>query len=289
MKIENFNIVTTFLALWLAVTLGSTLENYLAYFLILSIGILHGSNDIRIINKVQNNGNRSLKQSLLGYILIVLLGTALFYFIPALGLVVFILISGYHFGEQHFSALESDYQMAKFGLYFFYGCFVIFLLLFTNALEAQDIIYNIAQFNVDKPLLMIPLLIAGIGFGSAMAFFAYKGLLPKWYKELFFLFVFFIVFSTAGLLWSFAIYFILWHSLPSLLHQIAFLNGKITKDTIFNYVKTSFIYWFISVVGLFLFFIYLVEDQDLFLAIFFSFLAAITFPHVLVMSKIFEH
>ncbi|NNC45833.1 MAG: hypothetical protein HKN99_08120, partial [Winogradskyella sp.] len=175
-----------FLALWLAVTLGSTLENYLAYFLILSIGILHGSNDIRIINKVQNNGNRSLKQSLLGYILIVLLGTALFYFIPALGLVVFILISGYHFGEQHFSALESDYQMAKFGLYFFYGCFVIFLLLFTNAVEAQDIIYNIAQFNVDKPLLMIPLLIAGIGFGSAMAFLPTKDFCQSGIKNCFF-------------------------------------------------------------------------------------------------------
>lgn len=289
MKIENFNIVTTFLALWLAVTLGSTLENYLAYFLILSIGILHGSNDIRIINKVQNKASHNALKSLFYYILVVVLGTLLFYFIPALGLIMFIMISGYHFGEQHFHWIESEHRFAKYCLYFFYGCFVIFLILFTNSAEAYSIIYDISKFSVDKATLKLPLIVSAVGLGCSMGFFAYNRVLTKWYKELFLLFVFFIVFSTAGLLWSFAIYFILWHSLPSLLDQIEFLNGSITKSTIVNYMKTSFIYWFISVVGLFLFFYYLVEDQDLFLAIFFSFLAAITFPHVLVMSKIFKH
>ncbi|MGY8916478.1 MAG: Brp/Blh family beta-carotene 15,15'-dioxygenase, partial [Flavobacteriales bacterium] len=93
-------------------------------------------------------------------------------------------------------------------------------------------------------------------------------------------------FKTASLLWSFAIYFILWHSLPSLVDQIRFLYGGVTKKNIILYLKTSFVYWAISVIGLALFFLFFGGDSDTFLSFFFSFLAAITFPHVLVMTRL---
>ena len=68
--------------------------------------------------------------------------------------------------------------------------------------------------------------------------------------ELFLLLVFAVVFYKSTLIWSFAIYFILWHSLPSILDQTKQLYGCISKENVLRYIKSSFLYWFVSVFGL---------------------------------------
>ena len=52
--------------------------------------------------------------------------------------------------------------------------------------------------------------------------------------ELFLLMVFAVVFYKSTLIWSFAIYFILWHSLPSILDQTKQLYGCISKEMFLN-------------------------------------------------------
>ncbi|CAN0604007.1 unnamed protein product, partial [Ectocarpus sp. 12 AP-2014] len=86
--LESFTIVTTFFALWLAVTFENNIENILAYVLILTFGILHGANDIKLIQKA-NSRTRSKKGflvTLFYYILFVLVSGLLFLFIPAFAL-----------------------------------------------------------------------------------------------------------------------------------------------------------------------------------------------------------
>jgi Brp/Blh family beta-carotene 15,15'-monooxygenase len=109
------------------------------------------------------------------------------------------------------------------------------------------------------------------------------------FLELFYLLLFCIVFFTASLVWSFTLYFILWHSLPSLADQVEFLYKEVNKETIIKYVKASFIYWLLSVVGFFVLVQFFKDNPTVMLSFFFSFLAAITFPHVLVMHKILKH
>lgn len=286
-KLQNFNIVTTFLCLWLAVYLPIDFEVYLACFFILSVGLLHGANDIKIIKSIYQQKNLSFYKTLVLYIGVVILGTLMFYFIPAITLLLFVLVSGYHFGEQHFHHIDSNNRYLKQLLYFSYGCAVIFLLLYTNATESLKIISQITSFNFSSYILGIGLLV------SLLVFFTCFGLLFKVVKqpvrELFNLLVFFVIFKTASLIWAFAVYFVLWHSLPSLKDQIEYLYKNVNKQSIKAYIKSSFIYWLVSVIGLFVFFNFLVEESDMFYAVFFSFLAAITFPHVIVMSKIFKH
>lgn len=287
MNIQNFNIVSTFLCLWLAVYLPFDVEQYLACFFILSVGLLHGANDLKIIKNVYRGKDLSFRKTLILYVGIVLLGTLMFYFIPAITLLLFILISGYHFGEQHFHDINTNKWFLKKILFFGHGCAVIFLLLFTNSEESITIIFQISRVLIIQELLCYGLGISLIIF--ALSFIFLRKSISNHIRELFYILVFFIVFKTASLIWAFAIYFVFWHSLPSLIDQIKYLSKDVNKTSVFSYVKSSFIYWMVSVVGLFLFFNFLVKESDLFYAIFFSFLAAITFPHVIVMTKIFKH
>lgn len=105
-------------------------------------------------------------------------------------------------------------------------------------------------------------------------------------KEIFYLGVLAIVFANSSLVWGFAIYFIFWHSLPSLKDQLHFLYGQATKNEFFMYLRTSSLYWFISIVGLFGLYLLLRDSVDFFITVILYVLAAITFPHVLVMSKV---
>ena len=94
-NLKNFSIVSTFFALWISTYFNVSSEDLLGYFLILSIGLLHGSNDLKIIiqtsNKLKGFGFFKLLSC---YIFIVALVGISFYFRPALALFIFILIHG---------------------------------------------------------------------------------------------------------------------------------------------------------------------------------------------------
>jgi len=98
--------------------------------------------------------------------------------------------------------------------------------------------------------------------------------------------VFSIIFKASSLIWGFALYFIFWHSIPSMIDQIAFLFGNVSFNNFKLYFRSAFVYWIVSLLGIAL--LYLIfKEQKIFNALFFSFLASITFPHVVVIVKMF--
>jgi Brp/Blh family beta-carotene 15,15'-monooxygenase len=105
---------------------------------------------------------------------------------------------------------------------------------------------------------------------------------------MYYLIIFTIIFKTANLIWAFAIYFVIWHSLPSIRDQVKFIYGSVNKETIKSYVITAFPFWITSLFGIFLLYIFL-KDFFMFETLFFSFLAAITFPHVIVVIQMFKN
>ena len=251
-------LVATFFALWLAVYFENTVENTLGYILILSFGILHGANDIKLLQVTNKKEGKKLKYGyiLLYYVAFVLLVAGLFYFIPAISLAFFIVFSAYHFGEQHWVTHFHKERWKDITFYTSYGLVILFLMFAAHASEVSSIIFRITGFEVQDDFYFKGLLGSGIPF-VVLYIYNIKQNTANTFIEAFYILVFFIVFNTASLLWSFAIYFIIWHSIPSLKDQINYLYGDFNKEYFIKYLMSSIIYWGISVIALILLFLFI--------------------------------
>jgi len=290
MKYKTVSILITFFSLWLSVYMTTPSQEAFALFLIFSLGILHGSNDLLLISKV-NTSSKPMQLIIFTttYIGTVLVASLLFYFIPGFALVAFVIFSAFHFGEQHWN--ESLTKSNSFNRFLFlnYGLIVLFLLFTLNSIATLDIIYALTGFTFDERWFKWGLLTSSSFWIAQTIIMTYRKYLT-WQQllfEFFMLLVFAIVFNTATLIWGFAIYFIFWHSIPSIFEQQSFLYGEVSTRTFIKYVKSSFLIWLVSISSIVLLFIWLKGDAIL-LPLLFAFLGAITFAHSLTISRMFK-
>lgn len=289
-EISKISIVVSFLALWITSKLESGDQTMIGFFFIFSFGILHGANDLVLIKNLKDKKNRSYLTFLTMYVSVVLISALLFTTIPLTALMIFIVISAYHFGEQHFQDLEEyRWRFGKPLFYFVYGSFILLLLFYFHSVEVQKVILNITGYDLDVVTNPVPLILSGIALSLLMVYNYFN--VPNFKKriasEILYLFIFALIFKLGSLIWGFAIYFILWHSIPSLHDQIKFLYGKYSFNNFKLYFKSAFVYWVVSLIGIGILY-YFLKDKTVFDAIFFSFIAAITFPHAFVILKMFE-
>ena len=290
-KYSNVAIVASFLGLWIASFFNHRSQIFVGFLLIFTFGILHGANDLLLIDKlIYKKKTNSRLKILLSYISVVLIGSLLFYIIPWVTLSAFVIVSGYHFGEQQWESLNKN--SFKFLVEIFqlvYGLFILFLLFNFHSDEVQKIVFAISGVNF--PSFFIPLFLKIFGaifIVLGLYFLSIKGIaISTFITEIFYLVVFTIIFKSSSLIWGFALYFVLWHSLPSIIDQIKFVYGYFSLTNFISYFKSALIYWIASLLGISI--LYLVfKDEKIFNALFFSFLASITFPHVFVVTKMFN-
>ena len=288
--IYSFSIVSSFMGLWITSLLPEAFELFLGFILIFTFGMVHGSNDIMIVDKLSKKTNSTFFKILSTYLIVVTAAILIFYFIPVLALVLFILFSAYHFGEQHWEEVLSNLSLPLQKIFFFcYGLLILYLVFLFNVEDVIEIIYEITSLElndiyasgVTQILFVILFLITGNAVYKKQI--AIKSVL----RELFSLLVFAIIFNSSSLIWGFTIYFIFWHSIPSLLDQITFIYGDLKKKSILKYVKAALPYWLVSLVGIAVLFL-IFKDEKHFHSLFFAFIAAVTFPHAIVMLRMFS-
>jgi Brp/Blh family beta-carotene 15,15'-monooxygenase len=289
---ENYTkiaIIITFFSLWLSGYFSSPSQQVVGLFLIFSLGILHGSNDLKLISKVTTSSKPIQLALFIGsYIGTVLIASLLFYSIPSFALVAFVIFSAYHFGEQHFNTVSDNTSTFNKSMFLSYGLTILFLLFNLNSTATVEIINSLTGFTfltVWFKWIFTFTAIIWLLFALTMVLknnMTWKRLL----FELFLLLVFAVVFKTATLIWAFAIYFIFWHSIPSIFEQQSFLYGEVSIKTFIIYIKSSFVIWLISITTVGLLFLW-IQDEKILLPLMFAFLGAITFAHSFTISKMF--
>ena len=286
--LSKFSIIISFFSLGLCSFVSAENQLFIGFAFILSFGILHGSNDIFVLKKILlKSENFSFFKILLLYVLFILCCILLFYYFPIIILVLFILFSGYHFGEQQLiylnNKLETSSNLFLQSYQTLYGLLILFLLFEFHNNEVILVISDISKFRLNPLVITYGLLIIVILFlvFSVQILKTNSNNRKLLLKELFYLIVFSIIFKVSSLIWGFTIYFVVWHSLPSIINQVSFLYGEFSFINFFKYFKTALPYWLISLFGLGMFYFFS-SELKLFNSLFFSFLAAITFPHVLV-------
>ena len=286
MNLKTVKLLLTFFFLWITTQFGIDIENLLAYIFVLSLGVLHGSNDLKLIGNFSNEKKFTFRTKLSIYVFVVLFSFCLFLIFPSLGLILFIIFSGYHFGEQHLAEKIKSIHWSKYILYLVYGLMVFFLIFHTHSDEVIIIIKDITTINLSTAVFIYPLFIA---FGILLIYYIFysknRQSLIVLIEEVAYVILFYILFSNSTLLWSFAIYFIVWHALPSLNDQIINIYGQTNLPNVVKYLRVSFLYWGLSVIGICLLSYYTADNTALFNLLFVALLASITFPHAIVIFK----
>lgn len=284
-------IVASFFGLWMDSFLSSKYQIIFGFLLIFTLGILHGANDLLLIKNRNITKQQNSWFKILGYyVLVVLAGVLIFYIIPQIALLLFVIVSAHHFGEQQWQNIKHDFPKGILFLFqFFYGFIILLLLFVFHSSEVQNIIFDIANITIPIPYFSVLLQLTTTTFIGLSAYLFWKSekLRKKLFLEFFYLILFVIIFKSSSLIWGFAIYFIIWHSIPSIIDQVKFLNGSFSMRFFITYCRDAWVYWLISITGMGILY-YIFKDEQLFNALFFSFLAAITFPHVLVITKMFS-
>jgi len=281
-KTYKFITFTSIISIIMSYTIDEYYLNLIGFLGILSFGIIHGANDLILLKKSQKN--LSFKSLFIIYLAMVILCGCFFYLIPTFAIIFFILFSSYHFGEHQWATLHKSSSAIIKLFYFFYGLLLFFTLFTLNHNYVSEIIFDITDFIITKELLTSILIFSAIGTITSL-FLNFNELKTQLAPQCFFVIILSALFFSSSLIWSFAVYFVIWHSIPSIIEQSNFIYGESSKNTFIRYLKDASIYWVISIIGLLTAYYFLKDQQNLLISIFFSFLAAITFPHTLVILK----
>jgi len=287
-KYYQFTIFLTISFIVVGLLLNKVLADAFGLFLIFSAGLIHGANDIRLLQKKYKNSQfRFFLLLILVYIGVVFLGAILFFHLPNFGLFFFILFSGFHFGQQHWDSFlkqkPSSPLLKQLG-YTFYGLLVFGLLFSSQVLEVDGLIEQLSGTHFAVDTYYIATLVLAVVFSILAFFLSVSGMV--YLKEILALALLAVLFATTSLLFSFAVYFVFWHSIPSIQDQLMYLDGEINRKTIKGYIRSSLVYWLLSLMGLTAAYFFFDVNASYFIPLFFTFLAAITFPHTVVIGML---
>ena len=164
------------------------------------------------------------------------------------------------------------------------------ILFYANKVEVIEIVEQITMNKVSAKFInnwMVLTAILYVGlclYGTILKKIRYI----NYFKEILYIAVLTVIFKVADVIWGFAIYFIFWHSIPSLYEQIIFIYKEMNTANFLKYCKNALPYWLLSIIGITVLY-YLLDDSRLFNAVLFAFIAAVTFPHTIVIDQLFKN
>ena len=290
LKIIKSRIVVFIISIALSYLLPVIYQDILGFILILSIGVIHGANDLLIIKKYTRKS--SLKSQIsyfLYYLGLVFLGFVFFYLFPSIALLSFVLVSIYHFGEQHWEVNTSNadfinikriYPIILHGLIFF-------VIVFMNNIDTvNDVLQSFNTISLNYTYLIIILTVLFLIYMSLL--FSSKSIRGYFVDEFIFFILLFLLTLNSSLIFGFSIYFIFFHSVLSIKDQAKYIYGDDNSEYITKYLVSALPYFILAILFLIGFYLFIdFESLDI-LPIMFTFLAAITFPHVIVIEKMYS-
>lgn len=281
---QYFKIYFTIFLLWLGFQFPGIVTDFIAYFLILTLGVIHGANDLLVLKKYEKRRNSYIK-SVIGYIGLICICVSSFFLNPFISLLLFIIVSGYHFGEQHFENKIIAPKIYSYSVYLVYGLLIFGMIFLENRTEVDSIVNRLAKKSFPENSVFIGTIACSI----ILIFLLILGILKNFklkfniYKEIFYVGLLYLVFRNTGLIFGFGVYFIFWHSIPSIIDQTKYLSGAADKKNLLYYFKSASPYWLLSIGGLLG--LYSLMDEGYLTPAVFLILFAVTAPHVWVIFR----
>jgi beta-carotene 15,15'-dioxygenase len=281
-------------------SLPASIDLYVFVFLMLLFGIPHGAADhIVYFNQTPQPTSALIWVYFFRFYLGIMLAYALAWWLfPLLCFVGFLIFSAYHFGQSQLYYLPiPENSWIKVLLYSFWGSLVLLSIIGFNASQTSQILSETPFQNGMQWVLTFFTSVFFVNlflflFCFVWVYIRYKISFKVIFQELCLLFLLLFLSWSTSILWSFSIYFALWHSLQTIEQEIKVFRLKFNKMyTWKNYLQDALPFTLISVFGiaiiLSLVFFYK-PSQSYVLFGFFVIISILTAPHAWLIGRIYE-
>jgi len=268
-----------------------TVSPIICLFLILSIGISHGSLDNLKGKKLfQILGFNNFIFFYLSYILIALLIIILWIIIPYISLIIFLIVASYHFGKEDTQFLISENSNYNQLLFFLKGSLIVFTPLYFHFDETISIFkillidnesfYNFLNFVEANNVLLYGIILSTL---SNILLFTQKFELKNFTIFLDYFSIIIINFYFSPLV-AFTIYFCFLHSIRHIISLMSELDNNDLKNGFKIFTKKALPLTILTAIFCLIGLYFLSNTYNFnssILKIIFIGLASLTFPHIL--------
>ncbi len=270
---------------------GTWVDYAVAFLLILFFGIPHGATDHALTNWIKSKkvDARPTSRFLVSYNLVILLYAVLWFYVPSMALLIFLLVSAFHFGETQFLQIRLQ-RSAKRLLELSWGWSVLAIILFSDFGYLASLT---VPYLMDAEVLswieanQAFLLYVPVAMALGISLFVHWKLMVK---ELIELGLIVVIAMNTSLLFSFAIFFAFWHSRDAVVHQIVKFRRGQAGFAWQSWARLSLPFTLLSLAGMAILIasFYLFSVDIPLITAFFVLVALITLPHVIVMSRFYN-
>jgi Brp/Blh family beta-carotene 15,15'-monooxygenase len=267
----------------------------LLLFSMILFGVPHGALDLYIEGKTMQSGDIKGNTVLLKYLLNILAYALLWYFFPLISLILFIIITAYHFGEIDWIG-KSDHLIHKV-FYFFLGMCWILYFLSVNVQSALKIFLYVGESSVSQEQwVAVAKFLSPITLGIIIIFYLTLFIYRKYfyfrsshyYYSVLQLVVLLLICHYSTLWIGFGFYFGLWHSILSFDKIRLNFNMPNSSVSWMKLLKQAMPFSIMAWIGMLfiMFMFYSSKNATSLVTLLFITLSVLTLPHLQVFTKL---
>ncbi|MCO6490115.1 MAG: Brp/Blh family beta-carotene 15,15'-dioxygenase [Phaeodactylibacter sp.] len=269
---------------------------FLAVALIVAIGIPHGATDYLIFQHLSRPlwGGRRLARFYLNYVLLMTAYALLWWMLPGLALILFLLLSMYHFGQSNWNYVPFQHKVTEYGAYLLWGAFVVLTPILWHYDASESIIRHL--IGAPAPAIAKPwretICIALLAVNLWLAIYLLiqrKVSFRQFAEEVANLAVLALLFVNTPLLLGFALYFVGWHSLSSVMDQVRFFRERLGRYSLKDYVRNTLPLSLAAIAGLAgMAGIQSSLGMGFNIGAVFIFISVVTLPHMILIDQLYQ-
>ncbi len=267
-----------------------------ALSMIVLIGIPHGATDYLIFQQLSRPlwGTKEMRHFYINYVMLMAAYALVWWLLPSVALLIFLLISMYHFGQSNWNYVSFSHRVEAYSIHLIWGAFVLMVPILWHYDAAAPIISGIigapapAISPAWREALSILLLVVNLWI-SIYCFLQQRISRREFTDEVVNLFALSLLFINLPLLLGFAIYFVCWHSLSSMMDQIRFFRRQAAAYNLGAYIKNALPLSLAAVASLgALAFVQMKMSIPLNIGIVFVFISVVTLPHMILIDQLYQ-
>jgi beta-carotene 15,15'-dioxygenase len=232
------------------------------------------------------------------YLLMMAAYALLWWLFPVLCLLLFIGISAYHFGQSQLYYIRlEEHHWLKIIIYLLWGSLVLLAMLYFNRAETAAVVSTLPGITAGDLVIpgnFLPYLLSGglLIFAGLALYLNRTNRLSGYFclVELLTLAALCLVFHSATLLLSFAVYFGGWHSWQAMMLEWRQLNIHSDRRPFIRFLRMTWAYNLISLAGIALILLLGWHFQQYIepLMVFFIVISVLTMPHMYFVDRLYQ-